>query len=145
MTTQTQVDNFSDQVIESVKSGEANSLEILVQLKAFEKASERILKEIKDNLLTEAGKHPGDKFEFAGAEITKADTFTKYDYSACGDPQWQRFNHEAEAATKWLKEREAFLKAVKAPFSLLDEGTGEVSQILPPKVTRIQGLKVSIK
>ncbi len=43
-TTQTHVDVFSDGLIQSVKSGEANPLEVLVTLKAFEKVIERTLK-----------------------------------------------------------------------------------------------------
>ncbi len=143
--TSLQVDVFSDGVIESVQSGEINPLAVLIQLKAMERASERILKEIKSNLMTEAGKYPGNEFEFAGNKITKAEHGTKYDYASTGDPIYQRLFEIAFAANGQLKEREAFLKSVKTPFRLVDEATGEVAVINPPNKTSTSGLNVSIK
>jgi len=143
--TSTQIDVFSDGVIESVKLGELNPLTVLIQLKAMEKASERILKEIKENLLIEAEKYPSREFEYQGNKITKAEHGTKYDYSNCGDPVYQQREAIALEAAGQLKERAEFLKAVKAPFSLLDEGTGEVHLILPPTKKSVSGLNVAIK
>lgn len=143
--TSTQIDVFSDGVIESVKQGEINPLTVLIQLRAMKQASERILKEIHDNIMTEAGKYPTNEFEFAGNKITKSEHGTKYDFSNCGDPVRQRLFMLAEEANFQLKERENFLKAVKAPFSLLDEGTGEVATITPPTKKSTSGLNVSIR
>lgn len=143
--TQTSIDVFSDGVIESVQSGEINPLTVLIQLRAIQKASERILKEIHPNLMREADNYPGNEFEFAGNKVTKTEHGTRYDYSNCGDPiYYQRFAILQEAQ-KQLKEREEFLKAVKANFSLLDEGTGEVSIIQPPTKKSTSGLNVSIR
>lgn len=143
--TSTQIDVFSDGVIESVKRGETNPLTVLIQLRAMEKASGRILKEIHGNLMTEAGKYPTNEFEFMGNKVTKAEHGTKYDYSNCGDPVYNQRLKIVQEATEQLKERENFLKAVKAPFSLLDEGTGEVSIISPPTKKSVSGLNVSIR
>lgn len=143
--TQVQCDVFSDQVIESVKNGEENPLKVLVQLKAFEKCSDRIQKEIKDNYMIEAGKYPGDSFEFMGNQVQKAENGVKYDYASTGDPVYLQRLKVFQEAEKQLKEREQFLKAVKTPFSLLDEGTGEVSIISPPMRTSSSGLKITIK
>lgn len=143
--TQTSIDVFSDGVIESVQKGEVNPLTVLIQLRAIAQASERILKEINDNLLTEADKYPGNEFEYAGNKLTKAEHGTKYDYAATGDPVYVQRLKIVQEATEQLKERENFLKAVKATFSLLDEGTGEVVQIHPPTKTSKSGLNVSIR
>jgi len=143
--TSTQIDVFSDGVIESVQRGEINPLTVLVQFRAMAIASERILKEINSNIMTEAGKYPGTEFEYMGNKMTKTEHATKYDYSNCNDPlYWQRLTI-ANSAKEQLKERETFLKAVKAPFSLLDEGTGEVNIIHPPTKKSTSGLNVSIK
>lgn len=143
--TSTQIDVFSDGVIQSVKEGEINPLTVLIQLKAMEQATERILKEIKDNLLTEAGKYPEREFEYLGNKITKAEHGTKYDYSNCNDPVYKRLSDVATQANKQLKERETFLKAVKQPFNFLDESTGEVFVITPPTKKSTSGLNVSIR
>lgn len=143
--TQTQIDVFSDGVIEDVQAGNINPLTVLIQLRAMERASERILKEIKQNIMTEADKYPGIEFEYLGNKITKAEHGTSYDYGACGDPVYQRLFELAFEANGQLKERQNFLKAVKAPFSLLDEGTGEVVTIHPPTKKSTSGLNVTIK
>jgi len=143
--TQTQVDVFSDGVIESVKQGDANPLEVLTILKAFEKASERILKEIRDNFVTESEKYSERIFEFNGAKIEKAEVGTKYNYSICGDPIYNRRLEVSNEAGKLVKEREEFLKALKEPMTFVDESTGEVVKIIPPLKTSTTSLKVSIR
>jgi hypothetical protein len=143
--TSTQIDVFSDGVIESVQGGEINPLTVLIQLKAMEKATERILKEIRPNLLTEAAKHPGNEFEYMGNKITKAEHGTKYDYSKCGDGILHYLEANFEKAEKELAERKAFLKAIKAPIELFNSETGETSAITPPTKTSTSGLNVKIK
>lgn len=143
--TSTQIDVFSDGVIESVQRGEINPLTVLIQLRAMERASGRILKEIHENVMREADKYPGNEFEFMGNKVTKTEHGTRYDFSNCGDPVYEQRVKIAKEANEQLKERENFLKAVKAPFSLLDEGTGEVSTISPPIKKSTSGLNVSIK
>lgn len=144
-TTQTQIDVFSDQVIESVRQGEANPIEVLVILKAFEKAQDRIIKEIRDNFVNEASKYPEQSFEFNGAKIEKAEVGTKYNYSVCKDPIYDRRLWILEKAKAELTEREIFLKALKEPLSIVDEETGEVIKIHPPIKTSTSSLKVTIK
>lgn len=143
--TQTQIDVFSDQLIEGVKAGEIDPLELLVQLKAMEKVTERVKKEIHENAMTAADKYPGMSFEFNGNKMEKAEFGTKYNYVSTGDPIYSQRLKVFLEAEKQLKERETFLKAVKAPFSLLDEGTGEVNIISPPNKTSASGLKITIK
>ena len=130
----TGIDVFSDQLIQSVQEGEINPLELKAMIKSLEMILERTDKATKENQLREADLFPGDSFEAYGVKFTKADVYTKYDYSVCNDPIYNQRLKIATEATEQLKERETFLKAVKASFSLLDEGTGEVVQIHPPKV-----------
>lgn len=143
--TATQIDVFSDGVIESVKGGEINPLTVLIQLRAMEQASKRILKEIAPELLNEADKYPGRDFEYAGNKVTKAEHGTKYDYSNTGDPVRQRLFMAAEEANYNLKERENFLKALTKPMTFVDEETGEAVTIKPPTKTSTSGLNVSIR
>ncbi len=142
--TQTQIDIFSDGVIESVKGGEINPLTVLIQLRAMAKASERILKEINENIMRESEKYPNE-FDYQGNKITKAEHGTKYEYSNCGDPVYAQRLKIVQEATEQLKEREAFLKAIKEPITLLDEGSGEVVTVRAPSKKSTSGLNVSIK
>lgn len=143
--TSTEIDVFSDSVIESVKSGNKNPIKVLIQLKAMDKASERIQKEIKENYMTEAGKYPGTSFEFMGNKIDKQDVSTTYDYTVCQDPEWTRLNLLITEAKEQLKARETFLKTLQKPLTEVDEDTGAISKIHPPSKKSVPGLKVSIK
>lgn len=143
--TQTQIDVFSDGVIESVQRGEINPLTVLIQLKAMEKAAERILKEIKPNLLKEADLYAEKEFEFHGNKITKTEQGTKYDYSKCNDTEWELYNHKKESAEASMKERETFLKTLQKPIDVVDKLTGEVITLHPPTKKSTSGLNVSIR
>jgi len=143
--TSVQVDVFSDGVIQSVQAGEINALSVLIQLRAMERASARILKEIAPNLLNEADKYPEKEFEYQGNKITKAEHGVKYDFSSCGDVDWELHDQAVLSATKGRKDREEFLKSLKGPITLLDERTGEVVTITPPTKKSISGLNVTIK
>ena len=143
--TSTQIDFFSDSIIQEVKEGNASALKVIVQLKAMELSSKRILKEIKDNVLTECDKYPGDKFEFLGNQLTKGDVHTEYDYSKCGDTEWERKNVDAETAIERLKERETFLKSLKEPIVMADTLTGEMVTVSPPIKRTTPGVKISIR
>lgn len=141
----TGIDVFSDGLIQSVQEGELSPLELRAMIKALEMILERANKATQDNQVTAANLYPSDKFTAFGVEFTKADVYTKYDYTFCQDTIWERLDTDARTATERLKERETFLKAVKAPFKTVDESTGEVVTIYPPKVSRVAGLKCSIK
>jgi hypothetical protein len=144
-TTQTQIDVFSDQIIESVRQGEANPIEVLVMFKAFEKAQERILNEIRENYITEANKYPEKSFEFNGTKIEKAELGTAYNYAVCNDTVLERLDADFNAAKQLLDNRKKFLQSLKEPLTVVDEVTGEVVKINPPVKKSTSGLKVFIK
>jgi len=143
-TSRTGIDVFSDQIIESVKTGETNPLKVRVWIKTIEEILERVKKETAENQLTEASKYPENKFEFAGAIITKADR-TTYDYSVCNDPVWNRRKAILDDAKEQLSQREFFLKTVSGYLTTVDEATGEEVQIHQPKKIVQSGLNVSIR
>jgi len=143
--TSTQIDVFSDGIIEAVKGGEINPLAVLVQLRAMQQASERILKEIDSNIMSEAGKYPGSTFEYMGNKITKAEHGTKYDYSVCNDPIMDNLIEEAKILNEKIKARQERLKAQTQPENILDEVSGEVYLISPPIKRSKSGLNVQIR
>lgn len=143
--TQCEVDKFSDDLIQSVKSGDVNPIELLVMLRAFEKVSDRVLKEIRENTITEANKYNGSSFKFNGNKIEKSELGTKYDFSICNDPDYNKLFKTALESSEKLKEREVFLKSLKEPITLVNRDSGEVYTIIPPLKTSTSGLKVSIK
>src|SRR5688572_8743447 len=144
-TTQTQVDIFSDQLIEAVKSGEANPLEVLVMLRAFEKVSKRVLSEIHENILSESDKYTEKTWDYHGNKLTKSEVGVQYDYSVCGDPVHDQRESIMNAAKSLLDERKEFLKALKEPVTIVDEGSGEAVTIRPPVKKSTSTVTVSIK
>lgn len=143
--TQTEIDHFSDSVIKSVKDGEVSPLKVLIQLRAMEKASKRILSEIKENYMNSADNYPGKDFEFLGNKIEKAELGTEYDFTVCGDPTYERLEVDFNTAKKNLDDRKAFLKTIKVPTPIGDTVTGELVTVMPPKKTSESGLKVTIR
>jgi hypothetical protein len=140
-----QVNTFAKGIIQSVKDGYENPLNVMLQIKAMEKAFEVIKKQISENVVTEADKYSGTTFQFRGVELAKGDVSTRYDYSHCGDTEWERRNTEAETAKARLSEREAFLKGLKEPVTIVDEMTGEIVTVRPPLKSSTPGVKFFIK
>jgi len=143
--TQTEIDIFSDQLIESVKSGHVYGLELLKIFRSLEKVQDRVLKEIKQNILAEAEAYPERSFDFQGVKMEKAETGVSYDYSVCGDPVHDQRESIMNAAKSLLDERKEFLKALKEPVTIVDEGSGEVVTIRPPSKKSTSSIKVSIR
>ena len=140
--TATEVAKFSKLLIQGVRSGDINPLQLVVQLHALTKVYEEVREEIEENVLKEADKFPERVIERYGARIEKAEVGTKYNYLKTGDLEYEQLHADAQTANRRLKDREDFLKALKEPIQLLDERTGELYQIHPPFKTSKSGFKI---
>jgi hypothetical protein len=133
---------FAAQVINSVKAGDVNPHEVLVLLRALQNVSETVLDGIKENINTETERYSEKRFEAYGATLEKAELATRYKYELSGDREWERRKAGVDAALNLLKEREAFLRALKEPMTAVDEESGEVFRIVPPPKFSTSGIKV---
>jgi hypothetical protein len=120
--TKSQVEAFSNSVINEVESGTLNPLDLKVQIKFLQTCLDKIDKATKDSFTSEASKY-GKEFEFKGYKVTEVEAGVNYDYS--NDIEWSRLS-------KLLKERETFLKTLKEPLEVLDSETGEITKCYPP-------------
>jgi hypothetical protein len=136
---------FSNQLINSIKEGDVNPLELKAAFKAMEKIIEQVDEATKGYQLTEASKYAEQRFSAYGAEIEKCEVGVKYDYSACGDPIYNHRLSLFETDKVFLDERAAFLKALKEPITIVDDESGEVTTIRPPIKKSSEGLKFSFK
>lgn len=143
--TSDEMNRFANNVIQAVKNGEENPLQMLVQIRAMEKAFKIITEKIKENYLTESEKYPGDKFDFKGNQIQKGDVHTEYDYTVCADPIWEQRKTILDMAESQLKERQEFLKTLREPITIVDDESGEVATVRPPLKKSTPGLKITIK
>lgn len=137
-----QVGRFAKGIIESVQNGDSNPLEVLVLLRALEAVSETVRDSIRQNVLNAANRYSERSIELFGARIEKAEVGVSYDYTTSSDPVWERFKVEEQTAAARRKERETFLRSLKEPLTVVDETTGEVSQIRPPIKRSSAGVKV---
>lgn len=144
-TSRTGIDVFSDQIIQAVKEGEINPLQVRIWIKTMEEIIERVKKETSENQLREAEKWSEQKFQYLGATIEKADVKTEYDYSVCGDIDYELFEVALNTAKESLEDRKKFLRSLKEPLDILDKDSGEVRTVRPPLKKSTAGLKVSIK
>ncbi len=79
-----------------------------------------------------------------GNKIAKAEHGTKYDFTGC-DPEWEMLDQERSSVANRIKDRETFLKALKAPIEVLNSQTGEIDVIKPPTKTSVSGINISIR
>jgi hypothetical protein len=140
-----EVARFSKGIIEAVKSGDANPLEVLVMLRSLEAVSELVREEIEENVINEADRFNEKVIERYGARIEKREVGVKYNYARSGDIEYERLKVDAETAKCRLSERETFLKALKEPITLVNKETGEVYEVNPPLKTSKSGVAVYLK
>lgn len=136
---------FAEKVIDALKEGEINALDLLRYLKGFEKLHEAIKKTLDSKAVEEAGKYNSKEAitPYAGVKFEVAELGTKYNYENCGDPVWQRLKAAAESASIALKDRETFLKALKDSIEVVDEDSGEICKIHPPLRSSTTGVKTT--
>lgn len=143
--TSDEIKRFSNQIINQVKSGEENPLKLLVLLRALESTAETIRKGIEAEIMTEVDKYSEKSFEAFGSRLEKSEVGVAYDYAATGDREWNMFNNAVNTWTDARKNREAFLRTLREPMTLLDNETGEVYDVRPPLKKSKSGVKVFLK
>lgn len=138
------IKRYVTQVVDEIKNGLMNPLLAHLYIKSMEKSLEGISAQIKEDVMREACKYE-KSFDFHGARIEQAELGTKYDYANCNDIIWNDLTKQITELTEKRKEREAMLKTVKEPITLVDPNTGETWQVNPAIKTSTSGIKVTIK
>ncbi len=142
--TKQQIQSLVRGVIDGVDKGDISALETFLLLKAWEDVSEEIKKAVRSKAVAEASQYQG-KLTLHGNELETFEAGTKYDYSVCSDTVWERLDADANTAIEKRKGREALLRALKEPTTMVDELTGEVVTINPPLKTSTTTVKVTLK
>lgn len=153
-TTKAQRKTFAEEIINKMEAGTVNPLLIHCQVKAMEnlikqftdeKEGKELTVAYKSLVLAEAEKN-GKKFEFHNGSFQIKEAGQKYDWSKCGDAELLQQMDVYEAMGKAIKERQDFLKTVKASgLDVVNQETGEVSRLYPPAVSSTTTVSVSIK
>lgn len=140
--------DWAQRAVASVLDGELNPLDTVVKVSALSEALTLFLKDkgLKEAVIDEIEKY--DKRERIvryGATVQKKEVGTRYDFSACGDPQLDELNRQLDELQTRIKDREKYLKALSAPKTELDEETGEVYKVSPPARTSTTTYVITFK
>lgn len=76
------------------------------------------------------------------ATVSVMEGGVRYDYKKCNDPEWEALNERVSNLQKQLKDRENYLKSLTKTETILNEESGEVYKIFPPKRTSTTTPKV---
>jgi len=136
---------FHNQVKERIKETGEGLFEYLETLKFMEKLQEAIDQEFKDMARTEIIKYGKDGFTTQrGAKFNIAEVGTKYDFLACGDPEYDRLDAELKGLQAKIKERQEFLKTIPANgVDIIFDG-GEVCHVNRPNKTSISSYRITL-
>ncbi len=93
------LDLMAEAVAEQVREGNINALDTVIRLNAMETLSKMIKEKISSDVLDELYKHPKQKAEINGVQVSEM-TSIKYDYSHL--PGWAELDQQIAA----LKEKQ---------------------------------------
>lgn len=136
---------FSDQVIDEIREGRADVLRVKALCKSMEIIADRIDKNTRSEQERAAALHGEKPFMLAGAEMHYTPTYTKYDYTVCGDPVWNTMKLNLAELNEMIANRETFLRGIQGKEILTDKDTGETCEVFPPLRKQTMGVKVTIK
>ncbi len=128
-----------------LENGNVNPLDMAVKVKWIEEWLKQAKEAIRQDVLASIGQYTkGEDIARYGARIEAMEAGTRYDYSGCGDVVWDALQSKAKAHDQLIKEREAFLKTITGTQTLVDDSTGEIYTVHPPKKTSTSTFKVTL-
>ena len=142
--TKQQIETFAHSLEQGLINGQIIASDLLRFQKAMEKVFEKIKPTLIENALNEISNFEKNPI-IKGSEFSIVEAGVKYDYSDCNDLEYNSLSIQLEALKSTLKDRETFLKSIKQPMQMIDENSGEVFTIYPPKKSSTTTLKVTFK
>lgn len=129
--------SLSNQLMTPVDDGEVDPLKQLINIKKLIFLLEDLEPKVRAIAEEKTFLSRGEKMIIGGAEISEKDN-ARYDYKVCNDPALNK-------AQQTVKDRQTFLKTLKEKIVLVDEDSGETTEIFPPIKSGKLGLNISIK
>jgi hypothetical protein len=130
---------LAQSVVQDVNEGNLDATQVLI----YACKGEEFFKSVIDNVRPiVAGKQiQKGGIKLYESEIIEKKNPDKYDFSVCGDTEWDTLNTQMLRIKTQLKDRETFLKTLKEPMATMD---GEI--INPPAITYgAMNVSVSLK
>lgn len=125
----------SNALIQSIVEGEIDPLQAVAKIRFLSDALNTALKDdrVKDAVLSEIDKNGGKEATAFGVKFTQKEMGVSYDYTVCGDPEYDRLAAEMEDLKARMKDREKFLMGIPAEgLPMVDQETGDCYKIIRP-------------
>lgn len=138
------VSYYVEQVLNSIREGEQNPLDIHLSRVKFEKILKSLNEnaEIQEAVMNEFQKYGQRTVEYNGAILQQQEAGVKYDYSGCSDPVMDDLLRKEEEIKTKMKERAKFLQNIPAS-GIVDPETGAF--IYPPAKSSKTIIKTTLK
>lgn len=133
-----QVLNQTNGIIEAVKNGEVNPLEVQMRVKILENAVKEIKDGINAEVLIEAEKYGSKTFEYKGGKFSVSERKT-YDFT--GINEWNEINEQINNLKAKQKTIETKYKTANVDNVIVDMTTGETITSVPYTTTKIISVK----
>lgn len=129
-------------IVFAVAEGIEDPLETYIKIRKAKELfdeSEKNLKPYIDGIKVNKGEL------YYGCEIIEKEQGVKYDYSGCGDQEWNLLNTQMIELSAKIKSRENLLKSITSPLETVNIETGETFTISAPIKSGKLGKSITIK
>lgn len=133
--TKTAISDQSNLLIQSIIGGEIDPLRAVAKIRFLSDMLASALKDdrVKDAILTEIDRNGGKEASAFGVKFQQKEMGVSYDYTVCGDPEYDQLAAEMEDLKARMKEREKFLMGIPAEgLPMVDQETGDCYKIIRP-------------
>jgi hypothetical protein len=138
--------SFASQVIQSVTEGQANPLNVHLQLKAMEDIIDTIKNDVGyKNSVLQYAEQSGKSFEYQNAKIDIREVGVKYDFSNCNDSLYLELESQQADLKDKVKQRAEFLKKAPIEGTKIVDDNGEVVTVYPPSKSSTTSIVVTLK
>lgn len=143
--TKAAVEAKTNELVTAVTNGDVDALQAWVYLIALENLSKGAKKEIESAAIQVAAMYSEKTFNVYGASVTLKEAGVRYDYSNCGDKEWEDLTDQINTLSERKKELEKVLVAHREKWVKTDMETGETYEVLPPVRTAKESLSITLK
>ena len=141
--TKERIESFAYLLSNELDSGTIDPMKVSSYFKFMEKVEEKIKKKLDEYVLDSISKY-GKSTEALGIKWEVSEFGTKYDYSDCGDKTLDSLNKNQLELKSKIEARQKLLKSLTGKTTIVDDTTGEIMELYPPKKTSITGVKKTI-
>ena len=142
--TRAAVEAKTNELVTAVTNGDVNALQAWVYLIALENLSKGAKKEIETAAIQAAAMYGEKTFNAYGASVTLKEAGVRYDYSGCGDAEYNMICDNIAALEAQKKSLEKVMLAHKEVWVKTDMETGETYEVLPPVRTAKESLAITL-